>query len=166
MDIKHSKESEFSIITINGRLDAATAPVANKTIKNILEGDCLRMLFDFSKLDYLGSGGLRVILGAIKELRRQGGQIVLCCLPNLVKEIFLVSGFTSVVPIAESVESGIEQLGVKPVQTSTNSGVEGLGLRPSGLGLRPSGLGLRLTASTPQADPTRRVQGSAQPLAA
>jgi anti-anti-sigma factor len=114
MDINHLKEGEISIITINGRLDAATASIATKTIKNILEGDCLRMLFDLSKLDYLGSGGLRVILGAIKELRCKGGQIVLCSLPNLVREIFEVSGFNSVVPIADSLESGIEQLGVNP----------------------------------------------------
>ena len=98
------------------------------------------MLFDFSKLDYLGSGGLRVILGAAKELMRKEGQIVLCSLPDLVRKIFEVSGFNSVVPIAESVESGIEQLGAKPVQPSTNSGVQGLGLRASSF------------------DPTKRVQ--------
>ena len=73
------------------------------------------MLFDFSALDYLASSGLKVILGAIKGLRRKGGQVVLCSLPNFVKEIFEVSGFNSVVPIAESVESGIGQLGANPV---------------------------------------------------
>jgi anti-anti-sigma factor len=62
------KEGEIEIITVNGQLDADTAPVADKIVKKILEGDCLRMLFDFSALGYLGSGGLRVILGAIKEL--------------------------------------------------------------------------------------------------
>jgi anti-anti-sigma factor len=111
MDITHEKEGEIAIIKINGLLDAATAPVADKTIKMILEGSCLQMLFDFSALNYLGSGGLRIILGAIKELRRKEGQVVLCSLSNFVKEIFLVSGFNSVVPIATSVESGIEQLG-------------------------------------------------------
>jgi len=109
------KEGEIEIITVNGRLDAATAPVADKVVKKILEGDCSRMLFDFSALDYLGSGGLRVILAAIKELRRKEGQVVLCSLPNFVKEIFEVSGFNSMVPIAKSLESGIEQLGVNPV---------------------------------------------------
>ena len=79
MDIKHSKEGEITIVTVNGRLDADTAPVADKTIKKILEGNCLRMLFDFGALDYLGSGGLRVILGTIKELRRKEGQVVLLC---------------------------------------------------------------------------------------
>jgi anti-sigma B factor antagonist len=114
MDITHVKEGEIAIIKINGLLDAATAPVADKTIKMILEGSCLQMLFDFSKLDYLGSGGLRVILAATKELMRKGGQIVLCSLPNLVREIFEVSGFNSLIPITDTVESGIEQLGVNP----------------------------------------------------
>ena len=115
MDINHAKKGEITIITINGRLDADTAPVADKTIKKILEGNCLRMLFDFSALDYLGSGGLRVILGATKELRRKEGQVVLSSLSNFVKEIFLVSGLNSLIPITDTVESGIEQMGVNPV---------------------------------------------------
>ena len=73
MDINHVKEGEISIITINGRLDAATAPVADKTIKKILEGDCLRMLFDFSTLDYLGSGGLTGYFGSNEGIKAQGG---------------------------------------------------------------------------------------------
>ena len=115
MDITHVKEDEISIITINGRLDAATAPAADKTIKKILNGDCLRMLFDFRMPDYLSSSDLKVILGAAKELKRKEGQIVLCSLSKFVKEIFEVSGFNSLIPITESLESGIEQLGSNPV---------------------------------------------------
>ena len=146
MDITHLKEGEISIITINGRLDAAAATVADKTIKKILEGNCLQMLFDFSALDYLGSGGLRVILGTIKELRRKEGQVVLCSLSKFVKEIFLVSGLNSLIPITDTVRSGIEQMGVNPVQPFMSSEVEGFGAPP--FGLRP------------------HKQGSAQPLAA
>ena len=115
MDINRMKEGEIEIISLNGKFDADTAPVADKIVKKILEGDCLQMLFDFSALDYLGSGGLRVILGAIKELRRKECQVVLCSLPYFVKEIFEISGFNSVVPIAKSLESGIAQLGANPV---------------------------------------------------
>jgi anti-anti-sigma factor len=110
MEINHVKENEITIITINGRLDAATAPVADKAIKKILKGDCLRMLFDFSTLDYLSSGGLRVILGAAKELKRKQGQIVLCCLSEYVNEIFEVSGFNAMIPITDTVKSGIKRL--------------------------------------------------------
>ena len=114
MDINHLQEGEITIVTINGRLDATTAPVADKTIKKILKRDCLRMIFDFSTLDYLSSGGLKVILGTAKELKRKEGQIVLCSLSNFVKEIFEISGINSLIPITESLESGIEQLEVNP----------------------------------------------------
>jgi anti-sigma B factor antagonist/stage II sporulation protein AA (anti-sigma F factor antagonist) len=43
-------------------------------------------------------------------MRRKDGKIVLCALNEFVKEIFEVSGFQSLIPIAESVESGIQEL--------------------------------------------------------
>jgi anti-anti-sigma factor len=49
-------------------------------------------------------------LGAAKEMRRKDGKIVLCALNEFVKEIFEVSGFQSLIPIADSVESGVELL--------------------------------------------------------
>ena len=73
MDITHLKEGAITIVTVNGRLDATTAPVADKTIKKLLKRDCLRMIFDFSTLDYLSNGGLEVIMEATKELRRKEG---------------------------------------------------------------------------------------------
>ena len=110
MDINHVKEGEITIVTISGRLDADAAAVAEKTIKKILQGDCLQMLFDFSTLNYLSSGGLRVILRTAKELKRKQGQIVLCCLSEYVSEVFEISGFKTLIPITDTLESGIKQL--------------------------------------------------------
>ena len=110
MEITHVKEGENVVIAIKGRLDAATAPVAGNDINKIMEGGCLRVLFDFSALEYLSSGGLRVILGVAKELKRKEGKLVLCSLNQFVKELFVVSGFESLIPIENTVESGIRQL--------------------------------------------------------
>jgi len=115
MDINLVMEGEISIITINGRLDAITAPIADKTIKKILKRDCVRMIFDLSTLEYLSSGGLKVILGAAKELKRKNGKFVLCSLSNFVKEIFDVSGLNSLIPITDTVESGIKQMGLRHI---------------------------------------------------
>jgi anti-anti-sigma factor len=110
MELHHSQEGEITIITIKGRLDAASSPVAGNAIKKIMQEDCSRILFNFSDLEYLSSGGLRVILGVAKELKRQEGKLVLCSLNPFVKEIFVVSGFESLIPIEDTVESGIRQL--------------------------------------------------------
>ena len=67
-------------------------------------------VFDLGALDYLSSAGLRVLLSAAKEVRRRDGKIVLCSLTEFVKEIFEVSGFESLIPIEDSVESGLKVL--------------------------------------------------------
>jgi anti-anti-sigma factor len=110
MDIDHKVENGIINIAIKGRLDAATSPVAEESIQKIMEGDENRLLFDFSNLEYLSSGGLRIILGASKEIRRREGKVALCCLNPYVNEIFEVSGFSSMIPIKDSVEDGLKDL--------------------------------------------------------
>ena len=110
MELTHVKEGENLVITITGRLDAATAPVADDAIKKIMEEDCRRVLFNLNDLEYLSSGGLRVILGVAKQLKRNGGKLALCSHNQFIKEIFEVSGFDSLIPVQDTVESGIELL--------------------------------------------------------
>ena len=69
-----------------------------------------RRKFRILLLEYLSSAGLRVILGAAKEMKRRDGKFVLCALNAYVKEVFDVSGFGTIIPIAESVEAGIKEI--------------------------------------------------------
>lgn len=108
MEISQKEENGIVFIGIEGRLDADTSPEAEKVVKDIFKGQTNRILFDLGALEYLSSAGLRILLSAAKEMRRKEGQIVLCALNEFVKEIFEVSGFQSLIPIADSVESGIE----------------------------------------------------------
>ena len=110
MEITHRLENEILIIAIKGRLDAATAPIADETIKKTLMENTNRLLFDLSALEYLSSGGLRVILGAAKEIRRREGKVALAGLNQYVYEIFDVSGFTAMIPIKDTVEEGLKDL--------------------------------------------------------
>jgi anti-anti-sigma factor len=110
MEIIQKEESGIVFVTIKGRLDADSALEAEKTVNDALEGETDRMLFDLAALEYLSSAGLRVLLSAAKEIKRREGKIVLCSLTEFVKEIFEVSGFEFLIPITESVESGLEVL--------------------------------------------------------
>jgi anti-anti-sigma factor len=110
MEIIQKEENGVVSIAIKGRLDADSSPEAETVVKEALEGDTNRLLFNLSELEYLSSAGLRVLLSAAKEMRRRDGKIVLCALNEFVKEIFEVSGFQSLIPITDSVESGIETL--------------------------------------------------------
>ena len=97
-------------ISIAGSLDSNTAAKLQQSIDTEINETVSTTIIDFKDLDFLSSAGLRVLLSAAKEMRRREGKIVLCSLNEFVKEIFEVSGFQSLIPIADSVESGIEVL--------------------------------------------------------
>jgi anti-sigma B factor antagonist len=110
MEISQKEENGIVFLAFKGRLDGTSAPEAEQTIKNILADKNTRLLFDLEFLEYLSSAGLRVVLGAAKEMKRRDGKFVLCSLNAYVKEVFEVSGFGAIIPIAESVEAGIKEI--------------------------------------------------------
>jgi len=110
MEISQKEENGIVLLAFKGRLDGKSADEAEDTIKRIFKGENNRLLFDFEFLEYLSSAGLRVVLGAAKEMKRRDGKFVLCALNAYVKEVFEVSGFGAIIPIADSVESGINEI--------------------------------------------------------
>jgi anti-sigma B factor antagonist len=110
MEITHRLEDKILIISIKGRLDGGTSPKADEFIKNRLEGNTDRLLFDFEGLEYLSSAGLRAILSATKEIKSREGKVMLAGLNQYVYEIFDISGFTSLIPIKETVEDALKDL--------------------------------------------------------
>ncbi|MGD8989930.1 MAG: STAS domain-containing protein [Desulfobacterales bacterium] len=110
MEIHNREENGVTIIAIEGRMDASNANAAEGEITKALEGEQNRLLFDLSGLEYLSSGGLRVILGAAKEIRRREGKVALAALKEYVYEIFEVSGFTAMIPIKDTIEEGLSEV--------------------------------------------------------
>jgi anti-anti-sigma factor len=110
MEIEHRVENEILIFAIKGRMDAATSPVAEEKIRETMGENTSRLLFDLSELEYLSSGGLRVILSAAKEIRNREGKVALAALAPYVYEIFEVSGFTAMIPIKNTVDEALQEL--------------------------------------------------------
>jgi anti-anti-sigma factor len=110
--VEITKKDENGIIhlTITGRLDAVTASEADDIIKGITQVQDIRLLFDLKPLEYISSAGLRVLLSAAKDLKRHNGKMVICALNEEIKKIFEISGFSSIIPIADTVEAGLNQL--------------------------------------------------------
>ena len=110
MEIIQKEKNRIVCVTVKGRMEAQLAEQFESTIKEIIAKNRRHLLFDLSALEYLRSSVLRVILNAIKEVNRQSGRVVLCCLNGYVKEIFEVNRFQDTFTITDSVESGLEAL--------------------------------------------------------
>ena len=86
-------------IALEGRLDTMTAPALEEELRQSYEGaDSLTM--DFSKLEYISSAGLRVLLSAHKAMSAKGGMKVKH-VNEIVQEVFEVTGFADILTIEQ-----------------------------------------------------------------
>lgn len=97
MDIIKNVNGSALNIALAGRLDTITAPALDKELKDSLPG-IETLTIDFSKLEYISSAGLRVLLGAQKVMNRQGSMTVSNVSENIM-EIFEMTGFSDILTI-------------------------------------------------------------------
>ena len=95
--IKKTAENGKATLALEGRLDTGTAPEMESAVKEILPG-LTELTMDFSKLDYISSAGLRVLLSAQKIMSNQG-EMKLTHVSDAIKDIFEVTGFTEILTI-------------------------------------------------------------------
>jgi anti-anti-sigma factor len=108
MHITEERISEVLTVGLKGRLDAGTSKsVEDFLLKQIDAGD-RRFVLDLAHLDYISSVGLRVFMMAAKRLKVVQGRIVVCSLSAPIKEVFEISGFTSLFPMFDDRDAAVK----------------------------------------------------------
>ena len=108
MKIVRIQHEDIMQISLEGHLDAATSVDANDEFTKVIESGQIKLLVDLSALSYISSAGLRVLLVAAKQLQQKAGKIVLCSMTPGVKEVFEISGFSSIFKIVPSVDDALK----------------------------------------------------------
>lgn len=98
MTINKSMNGTELVIALEGRLDTMTAPELEAELGKSLDG-AESLVLDFSKLEYISSAGLRVLLSAHKTMSARGGMKI-THVNEIVREVFEVTGFADILTIA------------------------------------------------------------------
>ena len=91
MIIYKNREGCSLTISLEGRLDTESAPGLERELKDLLDG-VTDLTFDFKKLGFVSSAGLRVMLSAQKKMKKRGTMKIIN-VNELVSEVFEVVGF-------------------------------------------------------------------------
>ncbi len=97
MKINKTIENNTTVISLEGRLDTITSPELSWELDSLLD-ETKKLIFDLSKLDYISSSGLRVLLSAQKAMKDKGTMIVKNA-SETVMEIFEITGFSDILTI-------------------------------------------------------------------
>jgi anti-sigma B factor antagonist len=82
-------------VVISGRLDASQSPAAQAFLDKV-QG---KVTMDCSRLEYISSAGLGVLLKTQKRLMASGGTLRLSGVNRHLKDIFVYSGFDKIFDI-------------------------------------------------------------------
>lgn len=108
MKINQVKQGDITILQMQGRLDSASAPAADRQLTALTESGVLHIVMDLSGLEYVSSAGLRVFLSAAKRMKLAHGKLALASPTPQVKQVFDMAGFSSVLPIFASMPEAVE----------------------------------------------------------
>jgi anti-sigma B factor antagonist len=94
-----SKENGIFILAVDGNLDAEGTQAMEEKVLALLEAGETSLLFDFSRLDYINSSGLRVLVLAYQRLKKASGRVAICGIKDYIQEVFEVSGYDKIFPL-------------------------------------------------------------------
>lgn len=111
MNIAVSKVGEVKVLRFEGKLDTKSSPDAQAVLSEVIENGAEKILINFEKLVYISSAGLRVLLAAAKQMKEGSGELRICALNDVVREVFEISGFDTILAVAVSEPEALEHFG-------------------------------------------------------
>jgi anti-anti-sigma factor len=107
MELTENNTDKCMIIGIKGRLDTMNSNIFEKRMIDLMDQQVNRILVNCSQMDYISSSGLRILLIAVKRITKAGGKFVICGLRENIREIFEISGFTTIFEIYPGEEEAL-----------------------------------------------------------
>ena len=97
MKVTSAKSGSTCTLTVEGKIDTVSAPELEEAVKSNLP-KCDKMIFDFTRADYITSAGMRVLVYAQRELMKKGG-VTVTGVNEKIKKVFTVTGMHKVLKI-------------------------------------------------------------------
>ena len=97
MNVTTNLDGTRLTVAVEGKLGTTSAPELEKALKTNVSG-VTELIFDFEKLEYIASAGLRVLISSAKVMKKQGTMKIIH-VTQPVMEVFTFTGMTDVMNI-------------------------------------------------------------------
>jgi anti-sigma B factor antagonist len=95
----------YTVLAVKGEVDVYTAPRLREKLVELVSQGRTRIIVDLEGVEFLDSTGLGVLVGGLKRLRSNDGDLGLVCTQSRILKVFEITGLTKVFAIFDSVEA-------------------------------------------------------------
>ena len=113
MDFSFSTEqvgNGVQVISLTGEVDLYTAPEFKQELLRVIGERPKQVVVDFTDTTFIDSTTLGVLVGGVKRLRPEGGQLSLVCRDRNITKIFEITGLDRVFTIYETRDEALSGL--------------------------------------------------------
>jgi anti-sigma B factor antagonist len=98
------------VISLAGEVDLYTAPEFKQQLLEAINQGARNVVVDFSDTTFIDSTTLGVLVGGVKRLRTNDGQLSLVCSDRNITKIFEITGLDRVFTIYPTRNEALEQI--------------------------------------------------------
>lgn len=107
LSVASREEGQFTVVVVNGEIDVYTAPILREKLVSLISAERFHIVVDMTKVSFLDSTGLGVLVGCMKRLRSHSGTLRLVCAESRILKVFSITGLTQVFPIFETLDEAL-----------------------------------------------------------
>ena len=108
-EITTKQLKRVDLVTVSGRIDSPAARELEGALRSIVDAGRFRICMDLKGLEYICSGGLRVLISILKTCKRWNrGDLRLANMPPRIAEVFELAGLT---PLFKIYPNAVEAVG-------------------------------------------------------
>ena len=105
-----SLASNVPLIELEGEVDVYTAPHLKQQMITLLEEGHVEMVVDLTKVEYLDSTALGVLIGGLKRVRERDGNLQLICPSPRIRRVFEITGLDKIFDIYNTEEETVAKV--------------------------------------------------------
>ena len=99
--------NESSVIPLDGEIDLHVSPRVALSLNQALDKKPARLVVDLSRVSYIDSSGLAVLIDAMQGVEEYGGTFAIAAMQETVRSIFEIARLDQVFRIFPDVESAL-----------------------------------------------------------
>jgi anti-sigma B factor antagonist len=103
-------DEDVWVISLAGEVDLYTAPEFKQKLLEVISGGAKQVVVDFTDTTFIDSTTLGVLVGGVKRLRTNDGQLSLVCSDRNITKIFEITGLDRVFTIYPTRAEAVEKL--------------------------------------------------------
>lgn len=96
------------VIDLSGNIDAAAEQELSRAYGEAAQGEAKTVLLNFTRVGYINSTGIALIVGMMANARKDGLSIAACGLSDHYKEIFEITRLADFMPVFPDEETAVK----------------------------------------------------------